>query len=96
MILCTQRPVSCSRYAFSEASFVQVFDLNDQRDIDTIEGFVPIDWEEEEEEDNGLGKHESWYYDVAENEVVRLAPVPPPDELISFFNERLPKKRVRI
>src|SRR5258708_4807089 len=29
MILCTQRPVWVTRFAFSEASYIQVFDLND-------------------------------------------------------------------
>lgn len=92
MITCTQRPVACSRFAFSEASYLQCFDLNDQRDIDTVEEFVPVDWDDEPE----LRKHQSYYYCVSDNTIVRLNPVPPVDELIEIFDAKLRPHRVRI
>jgi len=92
MIVCTQRPAFISRFAFSEASFIQVFDLSDDRDIDTIEGFVPLDWDEEKP----LEKHQSWYYEVAENELVRLNPTPDMDAIRAVFDSKLQRKWVRI
>jgi hypothetical protein len=92
MITCTQRPSNCSRYAFSEASFIQCFDLNDQRDIDTVEEFMPIDWDDEPP----LLKHQSYYYEIAENDMVRLNPVPPVKDLREIFDAKLRGKRVRL
>lgn len=37
----SQRPVEINRFAFSEASHVIVFDLNDERDEKTVAGFTP-------------------------------------------------------
>lgn len=92
MIICTQRPVWVSRFAFSEASFIQVFDLNDDRDIDTIESFTPIDWGEED----SLGRYQSFYYDVAENHLVRFNPVPDMDKLRQKFEDKMPVKRWKL
>ena len=92
MILCTQRPVWITRWAFSEASFIQVFDLNDQRDIDTVESFVPIDWEQELE----LKPHYSWYYEIDRNKIFKFKPCPPMPELRKRFAEKLYRKWVKI
>jgi hypothetical protein len=88
MIMCTQRPVWISRFCFSEASYIQVFDLNDARDIDTIEGFVPILWDKEQP----LGQHQSWYYEIDRNYLVRLNPVPDMDRIRATFGNRLGKR----
>lgn len=92
MILCTQRPVMVTRFAFSEASFIQTFDLNDSRDINTVEEFVPIDWDEEKP----LEKHESFYYEVARNKVFRMLPVPNMNRIREILDDKLPLRRVRI
>lgn len=92
MILNTQRPVWITRFAFSEASFIQVFDLNDSRDIQTVESFVPLRWDEE----TPLKEHQSWYYEIAANKLVRFNPVPNMDEIRNVFDEKLHKKWVRI
>jgi hypothetical protein len=92
MILCTQRPVWISRFAFSEASFIQIFDLNDARDIQNIESFTPLSWDEE----SPLQEHESFYYDIAKDTLIRLRPVPPMKEIRKAFAEKLRPKRVRI
>ena len=42
MIVCTQRPVSVSRWLFSEASFYMLFPLTDERDRKTVSSFVPV------------------------------------------------------
>jgi hypothetical protein len=92
MILCSQRPAWISRFAFSEASFIQVFDLNDARDIDTVESFVPIEWDKEKP----LKKHQSFYFDIGDDSVVRLNPVPSMRELKKVFAQKLVKHRVRL
>lgn len=92
MIVCTQRPVWISRFCFSEASFIQCFDLTDKRDWQTVEGFVPIDHDEE----SPLAEHESFYYDVGKDELFRFAPVPPMKEIRKIFAAKLRRKMVRI
>lgn len=92
MITNTQRPVWCSRFAFSEATFIQVYDLTDSDDIKRVEGFVPIDWDRA----RPLGEHESYYYDVAKKHLVRLRPVPPMEEIAKTFDAKLPQRRVFI
>lgn len=88
MICCTQRPVMISRFCFSEASFIQVFDLIDDRDIDTVEGFVPIDWDEYAP----LGEHESFYFDVSRKQIYRWKPVPSMTEIRKVFKAKLHRK----
>lgn len=92
MIICTQRPSWISRFAFSEASFIQCFDLNDSDDIRRVEGFMPLDWDSEPP----LADHQSYYYEVARNNLLRLNPVPDMDAIRKTFNEKLTRKRVRI
>jgi hypothetical protein len=92
MIICTQRPVWITRFAFSEASYIQVFDLNDDRDIQTVESFVPIRWDEEKR----LGPHQSWYYDIANDKVYRFNPVPDMDDLRAIFEQKLHRKWARL
>jgi hypothetical protein len=92
MIVCTQRPVWLSRFCFSEATFIQVFDLNDIRDIQTIEGFVPLEWDREVP----LGPHQSWYYEIDSNRIFRFNPCPDINELRKRFATKLHRKWVLI
>lgn len=92
MILCTQRPVWITRFAFSEASFIQVFDLNDRDDIARVESFVPVDWDNEKP----LGPHQSWYYEIDRNLIYRFNPVPPMKETLKTFESKLHRKWVRL
>jgi hypothetical protein len=88
MIMCTQRPVWITRFAFSEASFIQCFDLNDQDDIRRVEEFMPLLWDEEKP----LGPHQSWYYEIDRNMLYRMQPCPPMPEIRRAFAEKLPRK----
>lgn len=92
MIGCTQKPSWISTFWYSEASFFQVFDLNDDKDIRRVEEFLPLDWYEEPP----LKKHESYYYDVAEDELFRFAPCPNMDEIRNLFESKLKHQRVRV
>lgn len=90
MIVCTQRPAWISRYVFSEASYIQVFDLNDWDDKKRVMNFVPI------EEWPAFGEHESVYFDIARNKVFKFRPVPDMDAIRAKFDAMLPRVRVRI
>jgi hypothetical protein len=92
MIICTQRPAWISRFCFSEASFIQVFDMTDDRDILTVEGFVPLDWNRE----TPLKDHQSWYYKVSNKQLVRFNPCPNMDETLKVFEKKLHRKWWRI
>lgn len=83
----TQRPAYCSRFIFSEASHINVFHLNDIRDRKIIEGFFPDDL------DVILPEFHSRWYDIKQNKIFRLLPVPDADNIRERFSERLKPKR---
>ncbi|SRR5258708_2662899 len=89
MILCTQRPVWITRFAFSEASYIQCFDLTDAEDIRRVESFVPLEWDAE----RPLTDHQSFYYQINNKFLCRLNPVPDMDEIRKVFAEKLYRKR---
>lgn len=88
----TQRPVWCSRFLFSEGTFIQCFGLNDKRDRQTVESFVPVGAEEIRK----LKKYHSFYYDVGEDRLWKFAPVPPVEEIIGRIDEQLSTKRKKV
>lgn len=92
MIVCTQKPKWITGFVFSEASFIQVFDLNDDKDIQRVEEFVPIDWDSEPP----LKPHQSFYYEVATNEIVRFNPCPPMKDINKVFAEKLYRNWVAV
>ena len=88
MIVCTQRPTRLSRYIFSEAGYFQVFRLNDGRDYEPTKEMTGLDFSRR------LPPYHSYYYDVAANSCIVMAPVPKRGELIDKINSRL-KSRMR-
>lgn len=82
----TQRPVWISRFAFSEADFFHVFELNDASDKDRIAEFTPIPVDE------FLPAYHSYYYDVAQKSLHKLAPVPNEAEILKSFDTKLKRK----
>ena len=93
MIILSQRPLWMSRFAFSEASFIQVFGLTDADDMKTVQRFMKGDAK------GGVGAElkpfHSYYYDVGKNTVRQWGPVPKAAALLATINDRLPKKRHR-
>lgn len=79
----TQRPTQCSRLVFSEASHFSVFKLIDKRDKKTVEGFAPLDLEE------NLPEYHSYWYNVKNDSTFLMQPVPERDIILATFNERL-------
>lgn len=88
----TQKPSWISTFNWSEATFIQCFDLNDNNDIRRVEEFMPIDWDEEPP----LEEFESYYYDIPKDEIVRFRPVPDMDEIRNRFDMKLRTPRVLI
>lgn len=82
VIVLSQRPVWLSRFVFSEASFFQVFWLNDERDRDTVQSFLPHDVDERQPD------YWSLWYDVPSDTVYRLKPVPARTAILDAFRER--------
>jgi hypothetical protein len=88
MIVLSQRPVWMSRYVLSEASFIQAFSLNDRDDTRSVKRFV---------EDRGnlsvlnrVPRYHSYYYDVSEDDLRVLSPVPPVDDILADIDGKLP------
>lgn len=87
IITLSQRPAWMSRFVFSEASFFQVYRLNDKRDNETVQAMCGIDITRR------LPSYYSHWYDVKADAGAVLSPVPKPAELIATINKRL-KRRI--
>jgi DNA helicase HerA-like ATPase len=83
VITLTQRPSWISRYAFSEAAYFMIFRLTDKRDRDTVQSFVDADISER------LPPFYSYWYDVNQEKVVILRPVPDRQIIIETIRRRL-------
>jgi hypothetical protein len=90
VIALAQRPVWCSRFMFSEADFIQVFNLNDKRDKQTVESFMPVDLDEP------MDDYNSRYYDIGKNKLWRFEPVPNVDKILGEIDAKLVSNRKHI
>ena len=89
VIALSQRPVDVSRYVFSEASYIRVYYLNDDRDWDTVSAFTPFDGETE------FPQYHSLYYKVGNKENVwQLKPAPPVEESLEKIDAQLAPERI--
>lgn len=86
-ITLSQRPVWINRFVLSEATFYQVFRLNDKRDRESVSAFMPKETQQD------LPAFHSWYYDSGENSLVVMKPVP--DDAGILGNFRFPEKKRR-
>lgn len=82
LIVLSQRPVWMDRFVFSESEFFQIFRLNDARDRASVRAFVPADL------DTRLPDYHSYYYDVGDDKLVVLKPVPEKDAILAAFEKR--------
>lgn len=83
MITLTQRPAWITQFAFSEADYLMIFQLTTGRDKKTVQEFVERDISKR------LPKHYSYWYDVAEDALTILRPVPAREWIISAIQEKL-------
>jgi hypothetical protein len=85
VITLSQRPVRVDRAAFSEASHLIAFDLNDKRDHKSLEEVVPTGFMRET-----IPKYHARWYSVKKDKTWIVKPVPESDEIIDTINEQLP------
>jgi hypothetical protein len=83
MIVLSQRPVWMDRFVFSEAEYHQIFRLQHRKDREAVEQFVPADLEKR------LPEYHSYYYDVGQNHVYVVRPVPSLQHIHETFRQRL-------
>lgn len=83
MIVLSQRPVWLDRYVFSESDYFQVFRLNHRKDIESVQHMIPYSVYQR------LPKYHSYYYDVNDNKMHVMRPVPDPDAVIDTFAVRM-------
>lgn len=84
VIVLSQRPAWLTKYAFSECNFVHLFNLQIQDDRKKIGQIVPVD------KDYRLRPYHSYWYNVKEDRLVELSPVPPPEDILSRFRAKFP------
>jgi hypothetical protein len=90
VIMLTQRPNWVTRFAFSEADYIQLFQLTDNRDKKTVKEFMPLPIEHPLP-----GKYYSWWYDNSHNFKAVLSPVPDASTILDRFYARLKPSRER-
>lgn len=83
IITLSQRPVWLDVFVFSEADFYQIFRLNYKEDIKNVGKFVDGDITQK------LPKYFSYYYEVGEDALSRLQPVPSIESIHKTFASRL-------
>jgi hypothetical protein len=88
MIYLSQRPVRMDLFAFSEADYFAVFNLNDKKDRIRVNEYtdLPVNYK--------LAKHCARWYDVSEDQAVTFSPCPPTGVIVNSFRELYgPKSR---
>lgn len=94
IITLSQRPSKISRFAVSEAGFLQVFYLTDRRDRQILQEFIPYDFEplmNPRISDVQLPDFHSVYYPTGGREVLIMRPVPDDASILAQFAQKLPQ-----
>lgn len=86
-IVLSQRPVWMTRFVWSEADFFNVFKLSVLDDRKRVREFVPYDVKAE------LPQYHSFYYDVGDDRLSLMLPVPGEDAIVKVFKDRLAGNR---
>jgi hypothetical protein len=80
----SQRPVDIDRYFFSEAEFLSVMDLTDDREADRLRDMVGVQLDMSQ-----LPRFHSYYFDRLNKRLTIVTPVPDQDAIIGTFERRL-------
>jgi hypothetical protein len=92
VISCTQRPVDVNREVFTEASYMSIFRLQDERDYKIVRGFTgkaPIH-EPIVDSRGDVRAHWSYWFDVARNKLFTLRPCPAPATVAAEIKAKAP------
>jgi hypothetical protein len=93
-ITLSQRPKWMDRFIFSEASYFQIFRLQHSKDVDTVAEYIAArDERGKSVLHQKLPRYKSWYYDVAQDELRKMNPVPDRAAILNTFDTRLAKLR---
>ncbi len=87
MMVLSQRPAWISKFVFSEANFVQVMRLGHEGDRKNVAQFVPMDYKQR------LPNYYSLWYNVTDNQLIPMGPVPQKDIIISRLKAKFPKRQ---
>jgi hypothetical protein len=87
VIACSQRPVSVPRPLFSEAEFIAIAQMADDRDYSTVQSFVRGDITAE------LPLYHWYWADRSRRTVLHMRPVPPPVIVAGDLARALPERR---
>jgi hypothetical protein len=88
VIMLTQRPAWVTRFAFSEADYIQLYQLTDTRDAKIVKQFMPLPIET-----RLPAPYYSWWWDNARDYKAVLQPVPDKDTILDRFHDRLHNRR---
>lgn len=86
ILSCTQRPSRVSLYAFTEATYLNIFDLIYEQDRKRVEEYCPVNLS------TPLPEYFSRWYDVAKNKSIILRPAPDREIILDMFNDRMPRR----
>lgn len=89
VITLTQRPSWVTRFAFSEADYIQLYQLTDTRDLKIVKQFMPLPIERKLP-----GPYYSWWWDNARDYKTILQPVPDRNSILDTFRKRLIRPKV--
>jgi hypothetical protein len=91
VIMLTQRPSWVTRFAFSEADYIQLFQLTDTRDAKTVKQFMPLPIEKPLPQ-----PFWSYWWDNKRSYRAVLKPVPDRANILRTFHARLNGRRSTI
>lgn len=93
IITLSQRPTWIDRFILSESEFYQVFRLQHQGDIDTVNEFIPHKlFRDPEGNKIRLPEYTSYYYDVGKDDLAIAPPVEDMDKIYARFDARIGSK----
>ena len=90
IITLSQRPSQISPFVFSEADFLAIFQISREADRKTAQSYAPKD---RINLDVPLPPYHSHWYDVANDTVAQLGPVPNDLEILDAIDRKLAPKR---
>jgi len=90
IITCTQRPVKCDKFVFTQANFIAVFNMNYKDDRKIVSAYL------NDYQPSLLPRFHCLWYDVDEQKQGVFSPVPEAHILMSAFDKKLDNSPMKI